>query len=221
MHPRKISLAITVALATLATASQASTISFQTRASSDQFLGSANAYRTTVEGLTASAATGGYCDASPTSWSGLSNQAVCGGVASDIAFDIRADFGVGSGLAGIWQFRVGPDFGRGGALFIDGAAIAFADDNLWWSGSFANTGEIFTASLSLSAGNHTIEVYGFEDCCDGVHQAEFMAPGATFWTIFSNNDGLDRQSGTVPEPAPLLLASLGLLGLGIARRRAR
>ncbi|HMV00511.1 MAG TPA: PEP-CTERM sorting domain-containing protein, partial [Rhodocyclaceae bacterium] len=69
------------------------------------------------------------------------------------------------------------------------------------------------------AGNHVIETYGLEDCCDGAQEAQFMAPGATFWTTFSTDDGLDRVRET-PEPGSLLLASLGLLAMALGRRRS-
>ena len=218
MSPRFPRVALAAALTTACLTAEASVISVQTRASTSQYLGSAAASQTTVEGLMGSLPGSGYCNSSPGAWSGLSNQSSCGGVAGDIAFDISAQFGVSGTLGGTWSFRIGPDFGRGGALFIDGVGVSFIDDDLWWSGNFANSGELLVATVSLSTGNHTIEAYGFEGCCDGLQEAQFLAPGSTVWTVFSNNDGLDRIS-QVPEPGTLLLAGAALVGLTTRRRR--
>ncbi|HMV20350.1 MAG: CCXG family PEP-CTERM protein [Betaproteobacteria bacterium] len=213
-------IAVASALALSLGAAHASTISFQTRSSGALPQASATDYRDLIEPLTAASPTSGFCDSTPGAWAGLSNQGTCGsGVVQGIAFDISAQFGVTAPLAGIWSFRIGPDYGFGGALFIDGNAVDFNSDNLWWAGDFGNTGELLTASLFLSAGNHVIETYGLEDCCDGAQEAQFMAPGATFWTTFSTDDGLDRVRET-PEPGSLLLASLGLLAMALGRRRS-
>lgn len=206
-------------MATAAVASPASTISFQTRNSIGSALPTGADYRNTIEGLMSAPASSGYCDSNPSAWNGLSNQTNCGGLNGDIAFDITAKFGVSSSLAGLWSFRVGPDFGLGGALFIDGNLVDFRSSDMWWNGVYTDPSQLLVATLNLSAGNHVIEAYGLEHCCDGAQQAQFLAPAATDWNIFSTGDGLNAING-VPEPGSLALLAISLLALAAKRSRA-
>ena len=195
----------------------ASEISFQTRFSGLPSYSDANSLRAAVESLMAAPPSAGYCDAAPSAWSGLSNQATCGGGAYNMAFRIGANFSVGAAEAGLWNFRVGPDFGLGGALFIDGTAVDYDTSDLWWAGNYGNTSELLTASINLAAGNHEIVAYGFEYCCSGAQQAQFLAHNSREWVVFGADDGHDPSS--VPEPGTLALLGLSLAGLATARRR--
>ncbi len=211
-------LAIVCGAAITATAA-ASTITFQTRHSTASVgAGSASDVQSAIEALMAASPTTGYCDASPALWSGLNNQGQCsGGSANDIAFDITASFSVSAGEAGVWSFRVGPDFGLGGVLFIDGVAYDLTATDMWWNGSFADPLQTLTASVNLGAGNHQIEAYGFDHCCDGGQIAQFLAPNAD-WATFSVRDG--HNPSQVPEPASGLLALGALAALRLASRRS-
>lgn len=198
---------------------QASLVSFSTRFSNAPSYTDGASLRDEVNSLMAVAPTSGYCDVTNTSWNGLSNQNACGGSNSNISFKISAHFSVGASEAGQkWVFLAGPDFGWGGALFIDGNLLAFSNDDLWWDGNINNAAEILKGIVILAAGNHLFEAYGFEPCCDGPQTALFI-PGHTTldWVTFSAKDGHDPI--TVPEPgtAALLLASLA--GLVVRRRR--
>lgn len=211
-----LAVALTVGLHSVA---QASVISFQTRFSGSPSYSDAASLRSAVEALTGGPPTAGYCDAGPAAWSGLSNQTTCGGGLYDIAFAIGAAFNVAPEQAGAWNFRIGPDFGRGGALFIDGVAVDFRSTDMWWAGSYLDPTQILTATVALAPGNHALEAFGFEGCCDGAQQAQFLAPGARDFVIFSADDGQDPIQ--VPEPATGALATLALAAFGIVRGRAR
>jgi hypothetical protein len=187
----------------------------QTRHYTGGALGSAEAYRSTIEALLALPATPGYGDAAPVQFSGLSNAVTLRGPSRDYAAKFTIDFLLTEAQAGTWEMQFGVDFGRGGALFVDGVAVAFSATDLWWAGSYANAAEILEASVNLGPGAHQVTLYGIENCCDGRMQARFRGPG-TGWTTFGAQDGL----AAVPAPASLGVFAMGLLGLAAVRRRA-
>ncbi len=131
------------------------------------------------------------------------------------AYKATVSFGVSS--AGVWDFRVGVDFGLGGALFLDGVAQTFKTNDMWWDGNYSNPAQFLSFSSVLAVGNHTLTIYGLEWCCSGPQQAQFKAAGNNAFVSFSNQDGL---VSAVPEPESyaLMLAGLGLMAT-IARRR--
>ncbi len=119
--------------------------------------------------------------------------------------------------AGTWEFRTGVDFGLGGAIFLDGVALAYNTNNMWWNGSYADPTQSFDITSTLASGNHTLSIYGIENCCSGNQQAQYKIGDGAF-TSFSNADSL---VAVVPETQTfaMLLAGLGLVG-SMARRRA-
>lgn len=114
-----------------------------------------------------------------------------------------------------WQ--IGPDFGLGGALFIDGVVADFRNTDMWWSGSYADPSQILAVTLNLAAGNHVLRAYGAEACCDGAQQGQYLAPGSTAWITFGADDGLTPRR--LPEPASAALLLLALGAMGAARKR--
>ncbi len=222
MNARKIHQSLLMgfacALLLAATSSHASVISMSTRPIADSTLGnSADDYLNNWNAALGAnpIAPSGYCDTSLASYSGASNQASCGGSATDVSFHFQVDFGVTSAEAGVWIINVGPDFGLGGAIYIDGVAFAYSSDDLWWNGSYGNTAETFSISVTLTAGNHTLDIYGQEQCCDGAQEAQYLAPNAQAFVTFSSNDGLNA----IPEPVSLALFGLGLFVLAAVRRQ--
>jgi hypothetical protein len=118
--------------------------------------------------------------------------------------------------AGTWEFRTGVDFGLGGAIFLDGVALAYNTNNMWWGGSYSDPSQFLAGTSTLASGNHTLTIYGIEDCCSGNQQAQYKIGDGDF-TSFSNADGL---VAVVPEAQTfaMLLAGLGLVAT-MARRR--
>jgi hypothetical protein len=66
--------------------------------------------------------------------------------------------------ASVLQMRAAVDYAAGGGVWLDGAFV---------TGVFGSAPGTLSATLNLSAGTHTIELLGFEDCCDGAPRLEF------------------------------------------------
>ncbi|MFZ6751487.1 CCXG family PEP-CTERM protein [Undibacterium sp. Ren11W] len=203
-------LAATVALTAVVNAN-ASNIVIETGFSNAAAQTSANAYKAVVDAAVMGV-NPGYGTKTVDSYDALSNHVLFGS-SQNIAFKSTVTFGVTSGNAGNWSFRAGVDFGNGGAVFLDGKEVAFKSNDMWWSGNYSNPSQFFQFSSNISAGNHTLNVYGLEGCCDGNQQVQFNA-GSGFKSF-------DKSTLTpVPEPETyaMLLAGLGLLGF-ISRRK--
>lgn len=201
---------------------QASVITLHTRYSNAGSQASADAYRNLITGLEAKAATSGYGDKVLSSFDNVSNHASFGNN-SNIATHFDVEFNAAS--AGTWSFRIGPDFGLGGAVFIDGVAVAYKSNDMWWNGSYAVASQDFLFSKLLGAGNHSLDIYGLENCCDGNQQAQFKASDSANYVTFGANDGHNpllmaaRDGAKVPEPASLPLLAVAGMGFLALRRR--
>lgn len=66
--------------------------------------------------------------------------------------------------ASVLHLLAAVDYAAGGGIWLDGTMV---------TGVFGSAPGTLAAALNLSAGTHTIEVLGFEDCCDGAPRLEF------------------------------------------------
>ena len=202
---------IVAALSCSAAMAHASTITFGTGSSSAAAQASAEDYKSVVSAaITNTVSVSSYNSVSPDDVGLL--------IPNSYAFQSIVNFGVSDAQAGLWSFRSGVDFGKGGAIFVDGIAQDFKSNNMWWGGSYGNSSQYFNISLDLAAGNHVLAIYGLENCCSGNQQAQFQY-GSNAFTSFSNSDGLNPVAA-VPEPESyaMLLTGLGLMA-AVARRR--
>jgi hypothetical protein len=204
-----------------APASAASLVTIQARASGDPGSSSFTSadYVTAWNAALAAnpAPTAGYLDQTVAKWNGSQSNSAAGGVNSNLASHDQFIFDVTDDQVGVWAFRLGVDFDHGGTLIIDGQAVQTLNGSLWWDGDFANVGQFLSGSVDLSAGRHTLDVYGFEGCCDGPTQGQFLAAGQDLYQNFATVGTI----GGVPEPAAWGLMIMGFGGIGAAMRRRR
>ncbi len=197
-------LATAIALAFVAGAASASTISIQTGDTFEHGLTSATDYAYEVNNnsnLGAATTIASYDNLALS----LSNASL----KSTITFYLATPT--------TFDFRAGVDFGGGGALFVDNTST-FNGGNMWWANSYGDASQYLALNnVTLSAGDHTLTLYGFEDCCSGNSQLQYeVVGGSAGFTSFSSTDTLPA----VPEAQSfaMLLAGLGLVGT-LARRR--
>lgn len=113
---------------------------------------------------------------------------------------------------GTWNFRLGPDFGYGGALYVDGAIVETAwGQDMWWNGSWNTASQILSGSISLTAGRHFIAAYGSEGCCEGLQamQADRPGGGTNFLDLTTGNFTLVAPSCPVAGQAIVKVADAG------------
>lgn len=126
-------------------------------------------------------------DAVRASVSGLNNRAL-GGSNGDYGWCISAMIEVLPSTAGVWEFRYGADFGRGGHLYVRETELEQQwNDDLWWANNFINTTETLEGSISLTPGWHRYEALGFEGCCDGRVAWQARAPGGPWQDLSTAN----------------------------------
>ncbi len=84
-------------------------------------------------------------------------------------------------IPGVWEFRMGSDFGRGCGLFVDGQSLDERwNEDLWWANNY-NHPDVLTGSIHLENGFHHLEALGYEGCCDGTINVQYKTPGSGTW----------------------------------------
>jgi hypothetical protein len=116
------------------------------------------------------------------------------------------------------SFQLGVDAGYGGALYLDNVLVASETKDLWWNNNWENTSQmLFSYSNSLTAGNHILEAFWAEGCCNGANSGRFSIGGENNWQSLSA-DSL-QSIAPVPLPAAAWLFGTAIAGyLGVSRR---
>ncbi|MFT3765213.1 MAG: CCXG family PEP-CTERM protein [Minicystis sp.] len=122
----------------------------------------------------------GYGSTALASFAAVSNQSLFGSI-GNIAYHVKVGFDVTAADAGSWQVRLGADYGLGGTLLVDGMEVDFRPTDMWYAASFTDPTQYLSAAFTLAPGLHTIESYGFENCCDGVARMEYLSPTSGGW----------------------------------------
>lgn len=122
-----------------------------------------------------------YCSVDVPAATGLSGQGTCGSPATNLGFHLAVTFPV-CGEA-TYEFRLGPDYGRGGALFLDGAELDGAADDLWWELNWSLSSELLGGGAVLGNGTHSVDAIGFEGCCDGPQSLQFRINGGSWQDV--------------------------------------
>ena len=120
----------------------------------------------------------------------------------------------------LWSFESGLDAGYGAALFVDGALIDNRTDNLWWRYNWANSDVFRVEDITLSTGNHVIQILWAENCCNGSSSIRFTETlGQERLLSVSGIDAVSNSSPTIiPEPTSIALLGLAVLSL-LTRRQ--
>jgi len=211
---------VAAVLACASLQANASIITVQTAFSKAKSQTSANAYKDVVEQALLTQSTG-YGTATVDSYAGISSGKLFG-AQQDIAWKATVDFTVAA--AGTWFFRTGVDFGLGGAMFLDGVALKFRSNDMFTGGTYGSSTSTahLEGSALLSVGDHQLTIYGLDNCCGGIQDAQFRTAQTSYKT-FAKNDGISPKvvPAAVPEPATLASLALGLGLIAGVRRRAK
>ena len=92
----------------------------------------------------------------------VSNKQLCKGVNKNVGFYYRVDFPVSDNNAK-YSFKIPVDFGKGGVSMMDGKVVKKETSDIWEGGKSKK----LDFTTTLSEGNHYLELYGAESCCDG------------------------------------------------------
>jgi len=136
----------------------------------------------------------GYGCTTVTNFTNIRNSNLFGTTNSNIAFFSNHHFEVTPATQGVWQFRFGGDYGRGGGLYVDDVPLEEDWNNdLWWAFNFANPDVLQGSTAFLNPGYHTLQLIGYEGCCDGGTTVQFQNPTTGGWQAWNTTNATIRS----------------------------
>lgn len=150
-----------------------------------------------------------YCDQTAIADFTMINSAVtCGSGNSNLDDLVELTFDLATDAD--FRFEIGTDWGRGGAVIVNGALNYITTDDIWWGYNW-NNGDVIGNDLSLTAGLNTIQWIGFEGCCNGSRSIRFSVDGGAYQALTGDNIAA-YEATAVPGPSTALLLLLGVFG---------
>jgi hypothetical protein len=154
-----------------------------------------------------------YCSNEAISnYTNIGSNALCGSGNSNLAYLTELSFSLADTTD--IDFRAGMDWGRGGAVLVDGNMENMRTDDIWWGYNWASS-DVIETNLTLSGGTHMLQWIGFENCCNGLSSIQFRVEGGSWQALSEAN--FSQYEGTpaaVPVPPALALFALGLALMG-------
>jgi len=79
-----------------------------------------------------------------------------------------------------YYFRLPTDFGRGGVVVLNNIVVKQVSKDIWDGGH----SKLLDFDVILESGNHVLEVWGSEGCCDGKVSWQFRTESTEWmqWT---------------------------------------
>jgi len=141
------------------------------------------------------------------------NNQFPGGATQNILFFSNNHFEVPPGEVGLWRFRFGGDYGRGGGMYLDNIdSDEKWGEDLWWATSFANTSEILQVEGTLTSGFHNLQMIGAEGGNDGGTTAQYQSPANPgVWRAWNTTNVNIRSEKCAVTSIPTTLASSSLV----------
>lgn len=123
-----------------------------------------NDYAAMTRLFTKTSSSKGYCAKHVSSVGAMSNRRLCGGKTNrNIGWWYKVTFSANEG--DVYSFKLPVDFGFGGVSVLDGKFMKVERKDIWGKGRASN----LNFEARMTAGMHTLEVYGAETCCDGTN----------------------------------------------------
>jgi hypothetical protein len=151
--------------------------------------------------------TRGYCTADVATFTSVSNHNLCpSGERKNIAYKIAVKFFPLTSRK--YQFRLGPSFSYGAAVFVDGEAEIAQPKNLWWKGSWESPDVVASRNRLMRRDKwHEVVFYGLSACCDGDMSIQF--DDGHGWKPLTVSDLRDAQIRDWTPPAEVEDEDLG------------
>lgn len=162
-----------------------------------------------------------------TGFDGIQTTAQINGSARNHSIMLSTEFRVAKDTH--YEFQVGADWGRGGAIAIfnnETETLAseqvFAED-IWWGNNWNNS-DVISTDFDFTEGSWSVIWIGFEGCCSGSTSVRFAENGGEFQALtddyFYPHVIPTNKVAAVPVPTTAVLFGSAIGALLLGRRRS-